>query len=373
MDDPWDWNIDRVVRELCSSDRTWTPSSNTPNLPDFLEASLREQEADGYTILTYSDESELFCALGIKSLKHKSTFRDARNQLRERSRKYKLDLIKSIDDSSTARTIAASSRKQRRIAPTAVSEEDDINVAQFLSHHGPNIITHPYQLDTSAGIDPLQEDPISDLELYDSDDDPILPLYGDSNSDEEYDSETWEEIQEEQKEKIASGTHLLKFDPEAIMDEAIQIFVSDWEQHKLPRLLPRANKLWVDARKRNPIAAINKIRNTVQLYETRLGKLREGILCQQWSDEVELRSVIPALKHTVLDMHFASWQLDIVSSPQEPDKLSPSQSVSSYISKPRRSRLDNRVDEEMLTSESEGDRDDFIVNSVRDKPRPYLG
>ncbi|KAI6080091.1 hypothetical protein F4821DRAFT_252390 [Hypoxylon rubiginosum] len=155
MDDPWDWDADRLVRELCSLDRTWTPSSNSPKLPDSLETRLREQKADGHTILT-CNEGELFNALEIGILKYKSTFRDAFTQFRERSQKYKLSQTTPIDDPSTERMVA-SPHKQRRIAPTAVSDENDINAQQFPSYLGPDVITQPDRLDTSAGIDGLQE------------------------------------------------------------------------------------------------------------------------------------------------------------------------------------------------------------------------
>ncbi|KAI3326522.1 hypothetical protein HD806DRAFT_410012 [Xylariaceae sp. AK1471] len=88
MDDPFNWGIDRVVRELCFPDHpTWTPS---PELPpsEQLEACLREQGVDGHTLLTYPDESELRKRLGIKTLKQENTFLHARRELRQRSRLY---------------------------------------------------------------------------------------------------------------------------------------------------------------------------------------------------------------------------------------------------------------------------------------------
>ncbi|KAI0440988.1 hypothetical protein F4803DRAFT_525420 [Xylaria telfairii] len=89
MDDPFDWDVDRVVLELCSLDRACFGISS-PELPpsDQLEACLRKQGADGHTILTYPDESELCDSLGIRTLKHKNTFKHARSQLRQRSQMY---------------------------------------------------------------------------------------------------------------------------------------------------------------------------------------------------------------------------------------------------------------------------------------------
>ncbi|KAI0163839.1 hypothetical protein GGR57DRAFT_267586 [Xylariaceae sp. FL1272] len=87
MDDPWYWDVDKVVQELCFTSQPWV---HAPELPPThqLEASLREQGADGHTILTYPDDSELCDSLGIKTLKQKNTFKHARSQLRQRSHMY---------------------------------------------------------------------------------------------------------------------------------------------------------------------------------------------------------------------------------------------------------------------------------------------
>ncbi|KAI1086081.1 hypothetical protein F5B19DRAFT_498687 [Rostrohypoxylon terebratum] len=94
--DPWNWDVDRV-----------------------LEASLREHEADGHTILTYPDETELCNELGIRILKHKATFRHALNKLRLRSQKYQNNQNEISADEPA--------RKRRRLAPTVISDKDDIN------------------------------------------------------------------------------------------------------------------------------------------------------------------------------------------------------------------------------------------------------
>ncbi|KAI1129205.1 hypothetical protein F5Y10DRAFT_158901 [Nemania abortiva] len=86
MDDPFDWDVDKVVLELCSLDRAWA----SPKLPPSgqLEVCLRKQGADGHTILTYPDESELCDNLSIRTLKNKNTFKHSRSQLRQRSQMY---------------------------------------------------------------------------------------------------------------------------------------------------------------------------------------------------------------------------------------------------------------------------------------------
>ncbi|KAI1318484.1 hypothetical protein F5Y16DRAFT_391869 [Xylariaceae sp. FL0255] len=88
MDDPFNWDVDRVVRELCSPDHpAWIPMPQLPP-PEQLEACLREQGVDGYTLLTYPNESELHDSLGITTLKQKNTFFHERHELRPQSKLY---------------------------------------------------------------------------------------------------------------------------------------------------------------------------------------------------------------------------------------------------------------------------------------------
>ncbi|KAI5864522.1 hypothetical protein GGS23DRAFT_595251 [Durotheca rogersii] len=91
MDDPWEWDVDRVVRELCSESRSWERSAIS-RFPPFkqLERSLREQEVDGHTLMTY-DQAELFSALNLKIIKHRATLRHAISIFRSHSLQYEAD------------------------------------------------------------------------------------------------------------------------------------------------------------------------------------------------------------------------------------------------------------------------------------------
>ncbi|KAI2639781.1 P-loop containing nucleoside triphosphate hydrolase protein [Hypomontagnella submonticulosa] len=102
MDEPWDWNVDRVVQELCSLERSWEPPSAQNGLcfPNTLEISLREQEVDGHTLLTY-DHIDLCRGLGLKILKHKATLNHAIGQFRSRSQRYRLYKKRDIWETET--------------------------------------------------------------------------------------------------------------------------------------------------------------------------------------------------------------------------------------------------------------------------------
>ena len=88
LDDPWDWDIDRIVQELCTGNRTWKPLTSVPKLPSPVqfEAKLREGEISGVELLTVSDE-DLIQGLDVKVLAHKACFKHALSQFRRRSRK----------------------------------------------------------------------------------------------------------------------------------------------------------------------------------------------------------------------------------------------------------------------------------------------
>lgn len=91
-DDPFTWDVDRVVKELCTSDRTWTPTPNAkfPDL-DRLAAKLREGDYDGELLLSSLDhESDLWSSLGITAPKPKMAIRTAIAHFQVRSRKYKM-------------------------------------------------------------------------------------------------------------------------------------------------------------------------------------------------------------------------------------------------------------------------------------------
>ncbi|KAK4123767.1 hypothetical protein N657DRAFT_572806 [Parathielavia appendiculata] len=91
--DPFLWDEDRVVQELCTSHRSWKapPAKRLPD-PAALEARLRECGVDGESLLTYGDEfgfDQLWRYLGVKKLPHQLSLKDAVSQLRRHSPKYR--------------------------------------------------------------------------------------------------------------------------------------------------------------------------------------------------------------------------------------------------------------------------------------------
>ncbi|KAL2260341.1 hypothetical protein VTK26DRAFT_5670 [Humicola hyalothermophila] len=92
QDDPFLWDEDRVVLELCTPNGSW-PAPPAKKMPDpaALEAKLRECGVDGESLLTYEDEfgfPSLWEHLNIRKFPHQLSLKDAITHFRKRSRKY---------------------------------------------------------------------------------------------------------------------------------------------------------------------------------------------------------------------------------------------------------------------------------------------
>ncbi|KAL2020259.1 hypothetical protein VTK56DRAFT_8583 [Thermocarpiscus australiensis] len=105
QDDPFLWDEDRVVQELCTPNRSWRapPGKRLPD-PAALEARLRECGVDGETLLTYEDVFDfptLWGYLEIKKLPHQLSIQEAIAQFRKRSPGYRKWKAQQLADSQT--------------------------------------------------------------------------------------------------------------------------------------------------------------------------------------------------------------------------------------------------------------------------------
>jgi len=92
-DDPFDWEIDRLIEELYRQDRPWFPAKNPKKFPprqDFATA-LRENDVDGELLLTVKDPQyrDLWKDLGVDRPQYRLHLHRAIEFLRRRSPKYK--------------------------------------------------------------------------------------------------------------------------------------------------------------------------------------------------------------------------------------------------------------------------------------------
>ncbi|POS81542.1 SNF2 super family protein [Diaporthe helianthi] len=120
-DDPFDWEIDRVVQELCTTDRSWIPTPRF-RLPDpaTLAEKLREGEYDGETLLA-TPQDDLWRDLGITKAKFKVTLRHAIGQFISRSPKYKKYLA-SVKDQDVDSEVEVGTAEPHHQAFTPMSD-----------------------------------------------------------------------------------------------------------------------------------------------------------------------------------------------------------------------------------------------------------
>lgn len=191
--------------------------------------------------------------------------------------------------------------------------------------------------------------------------DDVLPLLGDSGSDEEYDSDTWAEIEAEKEERLArQDTGLTEAQVIETWDKVIATFKESWEQSKLPKLQQKAHFQWSKARRAGLKQAIGRVQHDVDDWQTRLADQRSHFVKKgrDWRDAAEMESTMETVEHTAHDLHTALWMLNLLKSPVEPPK--PPRAARQPRKKPQKRRVAPAEDEEVLTDESEFD--DFIVS-----------
>ncbi|KAJ2988046.1 hypothetical protein NUW58_g4182 [Xylaria curta] len=460
MDDPWDWDVDRVVQELCTTARSWHPSSTPLKLPPLgqLEEALRNNEVDGEVLLTY-DQAELCSELGIKILKHKSTFKNAIRDIRLKSiryRAYRKRQASELEDDegdgeervtqtpnlnqpkierSTGSALDEQPSKKRRLAPTLIAAEIDPNRNREIAteadtvhftrgiptedikqdavdHASVKLSTGAYlgnkyftrfdivNLDEYGHLEPLSEEDkqinmVAETRLVpgrmtqthrvmkrwflrgaarprtrftksdmvpgsnNPEHDEVLPLYGDSDDDMEYDSDTWKEIEADKNSKQSRPKGLTVEEINSTLDRVLEQFISDWQKTKLPKYASKANRIWNDGKRFGLKDAIDRARKNLHEFEARIAKMKDTVQKTDYRDIGELERALSSFEPTVFDREHRSWLIGVLTSPFEPPKFNRPRELRERPSRPQPILAD---DEEVLTSDSESDLGDFIVN-----------
>ncbi|KAI0448071.1 hypothetical protein F4803DRAFT_6111 [Xylaria telfairii] len=484
MDDPWDWDVDRVVQELCTSTQSWRQSSTPLKLPpvDQLEGALRENEVDGEVLLTY-DQPELYAGLGIKILKHKSTLRNAIQQLQSQSHRYRLYRKRQAsefedDDEETVNQVQRLSSvshseapepgstplpnishptatgeqpsKKRKIVPvlltteidternrTIATEADTVRFTvgnttghadeEAVNNVSESLLTGAYlgskyttrfeiaYLDHVGHSDPLSEEDkeinmVSGTRLIpgrmaqthrlmkrrllrgnarprtrfvksdivrgsdNPDHNEVLPLYGDSGDDLEYDSDTWREIEaeenlknkeKEEASKKARPKRLTVDEVNSTFDRVLEEIAVEWREAKLPKYVNKAIRIWNDARRFGLKDAIDRARKELHGFEARIAKWKETVQRTEYQNVKELEVALSSFEQSVFDREHRSWLIGVLTSPNEPVRASRTRCPRKKPSKHQPVLAD---DEEILTSDSEDDLRDFIIEDKPDVP-----
>ncbi|KAI4146788.1 MAG: hypothetical protein LQ341_001986 [Variospora aurantia] len=197
----------------------------------------------------------------------------------------------------------------------------------------------------------------------------ILPVYGESGSEAEYDLSTWREIEREQGAKLPrplGRSKLLKKLSEddifVAIDEATNRMVGEWRQKKLPKLLRTAWMLWSKSRRnRTKEAQISSLTYDVQYLNRRLDKLRQEIAKEKWISVGRISRQCESMRRTIYELEETNWKISILQMKVRPERSQPLLKTQAEGS---RSSVDQRPELETSLTETSADEDldGFIVD-----------
>ena len=209
--------------------------------------------------------------------------------------------------------------------------------------------------------------------------DEVLPVYGESDEENEYDVATWAEIEEE---RGAIEKPFRPLDKPAIpaedvdqaIDEGIAEMVAKWQSVKLPKLQKNAYRIWKkfhtsrDSR-RIHIEGIQKLLDRIN--DDRIPKLRKEIAGVLWSSKRQVLKQTRIMEQSIYDRESSVWEMELLQSSVAPEKplSKDTPSTSSKLRRKLTGKIQNCEEIELIGSDSEtasSDEDvgDFIVDDT---------
>ncbi|KAI8254751.1 Protein CHROMATIN REMODELING 20 [Colletotrichum sp. SAR11_239] len=192
--------------------------------------------------------------------------------------------------------------------------------------------------------------------------DEILPAFGESDDDEEYDSDTMREMEEEAEEirqEKARKSHLLSGDDvDRVMQEEILRMEESWEERKLPLKQRHAKALWNRARRQGLKRAMAQAHARLAGFTNRIEKLCLEMRRNEWHDEDELKKQMRCLEASVEDRKKDRWFLDVLQGPEPPGP----ESLPRLLLPTAQREVLSDEDGEVITSD---DDDGFVIDDMR--------
>ncbi|CAD6581667.1 MAG: hypothetical protein ASARMPRED_000675 [Alectoria sarmentosa] len=207
--------------------------------------------------------------------------------------------------------------------------------------------------------------------------DEVLPVYGDSGSEGEYDLKTWREMEEERGQIARSlGTSesakLTSAEVQDAIDAAMEQIVRDWTLTRLPKLRLREWRLWTKSRRdRDTQSQIESFTRDIEKLETRIANLRKTIAQEEWSTTSQVNKLSKIIQPSIFDREDRQWKIATLELQKAPEKPLPASRMFKFAKslEPEEVLEDGQ---EMLTGDiersdiSEDDLEDFIVEDDGD-------
>lgn len=194
--------------------------------------------------------------------------------------------------------------------------------------------------------------------------DRVLPVFGDSSSENEEDLETWRKIEKEERSLRRKGLDHLKSKKkkklstqsvEQAINDATEQILTHWATVEKPKLFLKAWKLWSDARRENMVPEqIHLWSNKIRDLEIRLSKLKKEIMKEEWTSAQGVIKQCKSMEQSIYDREGLKWRVSTVKLKTAPEKPPP------RLKTGRRAKPDsNHPQQEIGETSDSGDLSDF--------------
>ena len=403
LDDPWDWSVNQVVARVCEFRSRMLRRIDPLSIPnhDSLVNALRDNAVNGSAFLIDLNHSSLRNDLGIIALGQRTTIMQLVLELRLQSLKYRqfLRRQKEVTRPSSTRGATVSTgplegpqhkpttdphlrdphespktlrgattnpvvqdaqqpsvaprrqsetiivddkgRKRRRLvlAPVATGQLETVDDACIKQAHEPTVLPEENGPITSGHMHDAGEwDDLKELDSMPSGDD-ILPIYGESGSENEYDLATWKEIEKERGGIWRPlGKKINSQEVQLAIDEATESTVQHWTLKRKPKLLPKAWRLWTKVRENGTLRQeIERWTFEIQKLDARLSGLQEKIMAAEWLSAKQVTKQCKSMENSIYDREEFKWKVSTVQQISPPERLHNKKNRVSKDSRPGKS------------------------------------
>lgn len=210
-------------------------------------------------------------------------------------------------------------------------------------------------------------------------DDEVLPVFGESDEENEYDIDTWKEMQAEFGNKEQPMVEIKRkpiseAEVNEAMDEGMAMMQAKWDNIQRPKIERRAFAVWMEYRK-DPSTKRERIHDRLRkqqekldhLVQNRIPGMREEILKQTWTTKRQVHRQSHIMERSIYDREEIAWEINLLKQKTPPEKPVPLAKKEKSLPTRRPANHDQKGgDSESLRSTSDGDDEDdrlsdFIV------------
>ena len=152
---------------------------------------------------------------------------------------------------------------------------------------------------------------------------PDLPYYGESGSENDFDSELLDEMDAEgtrQGQRVSTS-----LGPEkmlAIIQDHYNITAAQWQVLTLPKIQNKARRLWIKVRREGTKRIeMERLSKAVSESQRQLDTFSKAILEDVWWTEDSLRKQCMVLESTIENLEKSNWELSMIRARHAPEKV----------------------------------------------------